>query len=278
MDNFLAEGWKSWFKSTSLPLLAVFGRKIHVELSPGKVDSQFYAHYSQCSTKRSLQKLMNNFSSRGVKKRLIQINFFTPLSFWTKITLNFPGKVDSTILRSLQPVQYQAFASKIDGQPFLAEGWKKLIQINFFTPLRFFWTKIHVELPLGKLDSQFLRSLQPVQYQAFASKLMDNFLAEGWKTLSPFSPFLGGWFKSTSLPLSSFLDENSRWTSRESWLTILRSLQPVQYQAFASKIDGQLFLVGKINQLPLLPLSFLDENSRWTSGKVDSQFTPRSLR
>ncbi|WP_303326460.1 hypothetical protein, partial [Turicimonas muris] len=38
---------------------------------------------------------------------------------------------------SLQPVQYQAFASKIDGQ-LSSRGVKKLIQINFFTPLTFF--------------------------------------------------------------------------------------------------------------------------------------------
>ncbi|ANU66109.1 hypothetical protein A4V04_06535 [Burkholderiales bacterium YL45] len=51
--------------------------------------------------------------------------------------MNFPGKVDSQFLRSLQPVQYQAFASKIDGQ-LSSRGVKKLIQINFFTPLTFF--------------------------------------------------------------------------------------------------------------------------------------------
>ena len=54
-----------------------------------------------------------------------------------KIMLNFSVKVDSQFFYSLQPVQYQAFASKIDGQ-LSSRGVKKFVQTNFFTPRIFF--------------------------------------------------------------------------------------------------------------------------------------------
>ena len=93
--NFLAEGWKVDSNQLPLPLL-VFWTKIHVESNfPGKVDSQFLRSLQgQCSTKRSLQKLMDNFLAEGVKK-LIQINSFTLLVFWTKIHVELSRKVDS---------------------------------------------------------------------------------------------------------------------------------------------------------------------------------------
>ena len=113
--------------------------------SPGKLTHNFYAHYSQCSTKRSLQKLMDNFLAEGWKswfkstslpllpslslishrmqlcchpqrrknsQAVVTSSFFVyEKSCWTS-----PGKLTHNFFCSLQPVQYQAFASKIDGQ------------------------------------------------------------------------------------------------------------------------------------------------------------------
>ena len=153
------------FKSTSLPLL-VFD-EIHVEL-PRKVGlTIFYAHYSQCSTKRSLQKLMDNFSSRGVKK-LIQINFFLPLLvFGRKFHVEPSGKLTHNFYAHYSQCSTSVRFQKL--METLAER-EKLIQINFFT-LLVFGRKFTLNFP-GKLTHNFLRSLQPVQsVQAFASKI-----------------------------------------------------------------------------------------------------------
>ena len=103
---------------------------------------------------------------------------------------------------SLQPVQYQAFASKIDGQ-LSSRGVKKLIQINFFTPLTFF-----------EFDQSSDASQPPSSEK---------------KKLASRGDFLVFLFRKNHV--------ERLW---ESWLTIFCSLQPVQCQAFASKIDGQL--------------------------------------
>ena len=160
MDNFLAEGWKSWFKSTFYS-----GFLTHVEL-PRKLTHNF----SLTTASHSKRSLQNWWTLCGVGLKSWFKSTSLPLSFFgRKFTLNFAVKI--------------------------------------------------------------LRSLQAVRYQAFVQKLMDNFLAEGWKVDSNQPLFT---------PLSFFLDENSRWTSPKSWSQFLRSLQPCSTKRPLPKIDGQL--------------------------------------
>ena len=162
-------------------------------------------------------------------KKLIQTQLLYPLlSFLDENSLNFPESWLTIFftLTTASAVPSRSLQKLMDN--FLAEG-EKLIQINFFTPSLVFLDensdKYHFSPPSstflriwifvnffffslnfpGKLISHlFTASLQPVQnYQAFASKLMDNFSSRGWK----------GWFKSTaSFWQNSLLLESSFWT------------------------------------------------------------------
>ncbi len=125
----------------------VFWTKIHVELLPGKLTHNFYAHYSQCSTKRSLQKLMDNFSSRGGEK------------------------VDSNqlLLPLLPSLSLISHRMQLCCHP---QRRKKLASRRDFS---FLFTKNHVELSPGKLTHNFLLTTASAVPSVRFKKLMDNF-------------------------------------------------------------------------------------------------------
>ena len=124
---FLAESEKGWFKSKLLLPLLVLDEKFTLNF-PGKLTFPFYAYYSQCSTSRSLQKVMDNFQLESEKVPSQESNFFYPLSFWTKIRWTPREEVDSQFLLSTtaSAVPKRAASKKLMGSTFLAwGGWKR---------------------------------------------------------------------------------------------------------------------------------------------------------
>ena len=143
-------------------------------------------------------------------KKLIQINLFTPLSFldensrWTspgKLTHNFTPTTASEVPRS---VRFQ----KIDGQ--LSSRGVKVDSNQLLLPLLVFGRKIHVELP-GKVDSQFYAHYSQCSTCVRFKNWWTTFQQRGEKLIQ---------IPTSLYPLLVLQDENSRWTSRESWLTI----------------------------------------------------------
>ena len=224
MDNFSSRGWKSWSQINFFtPLLSFFDE--NSRWTSRKVDHNFFTLTTASAVPScSLQKLMDNFLAEGWKVRDSN-QLFYPLRFslWRKFTLNFPGKVDSQFLahysqcstkRSLHQKWWTTFS----------EGVKSWFKSTSLPLLSFLDENSRWTSPRKLTHNFYAHYSQCAVPSVRFKKLMDNFSSRGEKGDS-----------NQLLYPSSFLDEKSRWTSRESWLTILRSLQPVQYQAFASK-------------------------------------------
>ena len=182
--QLLVREWKSWFKSTSLPLLVFFGRKFTLNFPLESWLHNFTLTTASAVPSVRFKKLMDNLFSRGGEK-VDSNQLLYPLKFFGRKFVGTPGKVDSQFLRSYhQPVRKRSFQG-IDGQLF--SGAKKLIQIKLLYPLS--WTKC-VELP-RRWTTNFLRLTTAKRLPPKGGNWWTIFLAEGGEKVDS---------NSTSLP------------------------------------------------------------------------------